>query len=114
MGGEAPGRREFMHSVDDVVGGAFVKESIGRGITAEEVDDGVFFVRAEYVNLVVFDTRDGLVLVDTGSRDHAARVHETVRAVTSSPVHTVVLTHGHQDHAFGLQPWLPLRKRILS
>lgn len=108
MGGSdaAPERRQFMHAVDDAVGGDFVKESVGRGVTAEEVAKGIFFVRAEYVNLVAFDTDDGLVLVDTGSRDHADRVHECVRAVTSLPLHTVILTHGHQDHAFGLQPWL--------
>ena len=107
MGGKGAGSdREFMHNVDDAVGGDLVKESVARGVTLEEVDKGVFFVRAEYVNLVAFDTPDGLVLVDSGSRDHATRVHELLRGVTSTPLHTVVLTHGHQDHAFGLGPWL--------
>ena len=98
--------REFMHNVDDAVGGDLVKAGLARGIDVEAVADGVLFVRVEYVNMVVFETTDGLVLVDSGSRDQAERVHEAVRAVTAAPVHTVVLTHGHQDHSFGLGPWL--------
>jgi alkyl sulfatase BDS1-like metallo-beta-lactamase superfamily hydrolase len=97
---------EFMHNVDDAVGGDLVRQSVGRGVGVEQVDDGVFFVRVEFVNMVVFDTADGLLLVDSGSRDRAERAHRAVRAVTSSPLHTVVLSHGHQDHAFGLGPWL--------
>ena len=97
---------EFMASADPAVGGDHLKASMSRGIGAESVDDGVFFVRAKFVNLIAFDTSGGLVLVDSGGRDTAEPVHEVVRAVTNAPLHTVVLTHGHSDHTDGLAPWL--------
>ena len=38
-------------------------------------------------------------------------MHELIRKETDAPLHTVVFTHGHLDHAFGLKPWLDAGER---
>jgi glyoxylase-like metal-dependent hydrolase (beta-lactamase superfamily II) len=69
-----------------------------------QVVDGVFEVRIGFVNahLVVVD--DGVVLVDTGLPRRAERI---VRALAEArrpvgDVHTILLTHRHDDHVGGL------------
>ena len=56
-------------------------------------------------NVSAFDTDDGLVLIDTGSRFFASSVHELVRGYSRRPLNTAVYTHGHVDHVFGLGPF---------
>jgi glyoxylase-like metal-dependent hydrolase (beta-lactamase superfamily II) len=70
-----------------------------------------FFMTADYVNLAAFETADGLLLVDTGMVAAGPRVFEEIRKRTQAPLHTVVYTHGHLDHAFGLRPWLEAGER---
>ena len=36
---------------------------------------------------------------------------EEIRKRTQAPLHTVIYTHGHLDHAFGLAPWLEAGER---
>jgi glyoxylase-like metal-dependent hydrolase (beta-lactamase superfamily II) len=49
----------------------------------------------------------GVVMIDTGTPqlfgDHAVR---ELRKFTQAPIHTVIYTHGHIDHAFNLAPVL--------
>ncbi|MET9660211.1 alkyl sulfatase dimerization domain-containing protein [Streptomyces sp. NPDC006510] len=58
-----------------------------------------------FANVAVFDTGDGLVLVDSGDLRTAAPLHAAVRAFSEQPVSTVVYTHGHVDHVFGVAPF---------
>ncbi|TXR99748.1 MBL fold metallo-hydrolase [Streptomyces sp. col6] len=58
-----------------------------------------------FANVAVFDTGDGLVLIDSGDFRTASRLHESVRGHSSAPVSTVVYTHGHADHVFGVGPF---------
>jgi len=57
-------------------------------------------------NVIAFETDDSLVLVDAGLRNFAPRMAELLRQHTMAPVHTVIYTHGHVDHAFGLENFL--------
>jgi glyoxylase-like metal-dependent hydrolase (beta-lactamase superfamily II) len=57
-------------------------------------------------NVTAFETDDGLVLVDAGLRNFAPRMAELLRQRTMAPVHTAIYTHGHVDHAFGLDTFL--------
>ncbi len=54
-----------------------------------------------FANSTIFDTDDGLVVVDPGARNNAADKHAAVRAVSDRPLHTAVYTHGHMDHVWG-------------
>ncbi|MFD5208633.1 alkyl sulfatase dimerization domain-containing protein [Streptomyces anulatus] len=58
-----------------------------------------------FANVAVFDTGDGLVLVDSGDFRTAAQLHASVRARSADPVSGVVYTHGHVDHVFGVAPF---------
>ena len=71
-----------------------------------EVAPRTWFVRPSWVNVAVFETDAGLVMVDAGFATDAATIHAAVRSVTDAPLHTVVFTHGHVDHAFGLRAFL--------
>lgn len=76
-----------------------------------------WFVPA-FANVTAFETDDGLLLVDAGLRVVGPAIFASIRARTSAPLHTVVFTHGHVDHAFGLDAWLselaPARPRIIG
>jgi alkyl sulfatase BDS1-like metallo-beta-lactamase superfamily hydrolase len=68
----------------------------------EEIVPGVAFV-SSFANVTAIRTEAGLVLIDTGSFFLSAQVHRDVRNWSDKSVHTVVFTHGHVDHVFGLE-----------
>ncbi|MGW1894621.1 alkyl sulfatase dimerization domain-containing protein [Streptomyces sp. NPDC002004] len=78
--------------------GAFAADGLAR------VADGVA-VFPGFANVAVFDTGDGLVLVDSGDWFTAERMRGAVREFSGAPVHAVVYTHGHVDHVFGVGPF---------
>jgi len=70
-----------------------------------EVAPGVHVMVAEPdgVNLALVVGRDGALLVDTGSTPaQGRRVREAVARLTDVPLVSVVVTHAHSDHLFGL------------
>ena len=71
-----------------------------------------------FANVAALETDDGLLLVDAGLRVMGPAIYASIRARTQAPLHTVVFTHGHVDHAFGLDAWLaeaaPARPRIIA
>lgn len=72
----------------------------------EELAPGVAFV-SSFANVTALATEEGLVLVDTGSFLFAPMVHGAVRSFTPRPLHTVIFTHGHLDHVFGVELYEP-------
>ena len=71
-----------------------------------EVAPGTFYIQPGMVNVAVFETAEGLVLVDCGCAGDGPALLRAVRTVSSKPLHTVIFTHGHIDHAFGLWAFL--------
>lgn len=67
----------------------------------EELADGIAFVPS-FANVSVVTTDEGIVMVDSGSAIAAQGIHREVRSWSSSPLHTVVFSHGHIDHVFGV------------
>lgn len=67
----------------------------------EEVADRTWLVRMPIVNAVVFGTDEGLVVVDTGMAPAGPALLEAIRSVSDAPIHTIIYTHGHVDHAYG-------------
>jgi alkyl sulfatase BDS1-like metallo-beta-lactamase superfamily hydrolase len=95
-----------IENIDQSVGGT-VFERFFTGIReAREVAPQTYFMTADYVNISVFETSDGLLMVDSGTKEAAQSTYDEIRKHTQAPLHTVVYTHGHLDHAFGLKPWL--------
>jgi alkyl sulfatase BDS1-like metallo-beta-lactamase superfamily hydrolase len=66
-----------------------------------ELEGGAFV--AAFANASALRTDEGLVLVDTSSMFLSERVHDAIRTWTHEPVHTIVFTHGHVDHCFGVE-----------
>lgn len=71
-----------------------------------------------FANVAAFETDEGLLLVDAGLRVMGPAIFAAIRARTQVRLHTVVFTHGHVDHAFGLEAWLaemaPAKPRIVG
>jgi len=53
-------------------------------------------------NVTLIATDDGLVVVDTGSRNTAEQVHDAIRRWSDDRINTVIYTHGHIDHVCGV------------
>lgn len=68
----------------------------------EEVAPRTWFIQPGMVNVALFETDEGLLMVDAGCRGDGPALLRAVRSVSDKPLHTVVFTHGHSDHAFGL------------
>ena len=66
-----------------------------------EVAPRSYLIRMPIVNAVFFDTDEGVVLVDTGMAPAGPAILEAIRSVTDKPIHTIIYTHGHVDHAYG-------------
>ncbi len=59
-----------------------------------------------FSGVVAFETDAGMVLVDTGLKRLSPSLAALLRGKTQIAVHTVIYTHGHVDHAHGLEPFL--------
>lgn len=70
-----------------------------------EVAERTWFV-SQASGVTAFETDEGLVLVDSGAALLAPSLAGRIREKTQAPVHTAVFTHGHLDHAYGLQAFL--------
>ncbi len=76
-----------------------------------EVGERTWF-QSQFSGVTAFETDEGLVLVDTGTRQFAPVLAAMLRQKTHAPVHTAIYTHGHVDHAYGLEAFLmPGQKR---
>ncbi len=84
----------------DVAGGHPVTQDLG---LAEVADRTAF--NAAFGNISAFATDDGLLMVDTGNQVFASTNHDRIRAWNTERLGTVVYTHGHIDHVFGMAPF---------
>lgn len=83
--------RDFQPAIDDA----------HEMTTIEPVGERMWLVRMPIVNSAVFETDAGLVVVDTGMAPAGPALLAAIRSVSDKPVHTIILTHGHVDHAYG-------------
>jgi glyoxylase-like metal-dependent hydrolase (beta-lactamase superfamily II) len=70
----------------------------------EQYQDGLAFI-STFGNVTLLDTREGLVLLDTGGFFLAGQNHAIARQWSKSPLAVAIYTHGHVDHAFGVPPY---------
>lgn len=73
------------------------------GGSARQIADDAIAIHTGYLfgNTTAFRTADGLVLVDSGSRETASQTLAILRKWDDAPVNTVIYTHGHIDHTWG-------------
>ena len=73
------------------------------GGATRAITDDIIAIHTGYLfgNATAIRTGDGLVLVDTGSRETASHTLGRLRQWDNAPVHTIVYTHGHIDHTWG-------------
>lgn len=71
-----------------------------------EVAPRTWFIQPGMVNVALFETDDGLVLVDCGCAGDGPALVKTVRDLSDKPLKAIVYTHGHSDHAFGAWAFL--------
>lgn len=60
-----------------------------------------WLLRLPFVNIAVFETDEGLVLIDSGYAPAGPALRDTLKSLSDKPVHTIVHTHYHADHAWG-------------
>ena len=89
----------------DLTGGSGEEPKFFYSCGPLEVAERTWFVSI-MGGVTAFETDEGLVMVDAGMRNFAPQMAKELRKHTSAPVHTVIYTHGHVDHAFGLADFL--------
>lgn len=70
-------------------------------LTVEPHGEGTWLLRFPWVNVAVFETREGLVLVDAGYAPAGPALRDTLRTLSRKRVHTIIYTHHHIDHMLG-------------
>ena len=76
-------------------------EDVQSKTTITPYGDRAWLIRMPIVNAVLFETDAGLVLVDTGMAPAGPAILDAIRSVSDKPLHTIIYTHGHVDHAYG-------------
>ena len=76
-------------------------EDVREGMEVIELAPRTFHLRMPIVNATLFETDEGLVLVDTGMAPAGPALLEAIRGISDKPLHTIIYTHGHVDHAYG-------------
>lgn len=67
----------------------------------ESYDDKTWLLRFPFVNVAVFETDEGLVLVDAGYAPAGPALFDALQQISDKPVHTLIITHHHADHGYG-------------
>jgi glyoxylase-like metal-dependent hydrolase (beta-lactamase superfamily II) len=86
-------------------------------MTVEAMGKGMWLVRFPYVNVALVETRDGLVLFDTGYAAIGPVLADLIPTLSSKPLTHIVVSHVHVDHAYGwpaLKAKWPKAKAITS
>ena len=76
----------------------------------EEIKEGLWFNRS-FSNSIIRKTSEGLIIIDPAAQFDEAIRHKKIRSVTKDKVHSVIYTHGHVDHCFGLNQYYRECKR---
>ncbi|MCB2089187.1 MAG: MBL fold metallo-hydrolase [Sphingomonadaceae bacterium] len=94
--------RRMLSDAPELVAEARAKMSI------EPQGDGLWLLRFPYVNVALVETQDGVVVFDAGYASIGPVLVEVIPTLTKKPVTHVVVSHIHNDHAYG---WNALKRR---
>lgn len=90
-----------------------VAEARGK-MTVEPQGKGLWLIRFPYVNVVLVETKDSLVLLDTGYAAIGPVLRDLIPTLSPKPLETIVLTHTHVDHASGAFALLKDKPHIIT
>jgi glyoxylase-like metal-dependent hydrolase (beta-lactamase superfamily II) len=71
------------------------------GLETIQVRPNVYVIFGAGANIVVHVGSDGLVVVDTGSADMAAKVLQSIKAISPKPIRLIINTTADADHVGG-------------
>jgi alkyl sulfatase BDS1-like metallo-beta-lactamase superfamily hydrolase len=73
------------------------------GGSVNTISEDIISVSTSYLfgNVTALRTAEGLVVIDSGSRETADQTLAAIRRWDDRPVHTIIYTHGHIDHTWG-------------
>jgi glyoxylase-like metal-dependent hydrolase (beta-lactamase superfamily II) len=77
--------------------------ALGQGSEIEtfHVQGNVYMIVGAGANIAVQTGDDGVLVVDTGSREGAADVLAAIRGLSDKPIRWIINTHAHEDHTGG-------------
>jgi cyclase len=81
-----------------LAGAARISPLLAQGSAATAVRGAVSVINAGGTNVVVCNTPDGLVLVDSGTPEFSSQLMNSLSAINSRGVNTLFNTHWHDDH----------------
>jgi len=70
-------------------------------ITVDKVKDRLWVLKGGGGNTAVFETANGLVVVDAKNPGWGQPILEKIKTISSKPVATIINTHTHGDHVSG-------------
>ncbi len=85
-------------------------EAFGKGVQGR----GLWLIRFPYVNVVLLETRDSLVLFDTGYAAIGPVLRDLIPTLSAKPLKTIVISHTHVDHAYGAYALLADKPQIIT
>ena len=68
----------------------------------EKISEGLWFNKG-FSNTIIRETSEGLIIIDPAAQFDEAVRFKKVRSVTKQKVHSIIFTHGHVDHGFGVK-----------
>ena len=72
-----------------------------RKMVIEPQGPGMWLIRFPYVNVAVLETRDSLVLFDSGYAAIGPVLRDVLPTLSRKPLKTIILSHTHVDHSYG-------------
>ena len=102
--------RAMLSTAPEVVAEARAK------MTIEPHGKGMWLIRFPYVNVALIETRDSLVLFDSGYASIGVVLKDVVPTLSKKPLKTIFLSHTHVDHSYGARELvkLPSRPRVIA
>ncbi len=76
----------------------------------EKISDSIWFSKG-FSNSIIIKTSEGLVNIDPGASFDASEKIKNVRKNFKQPTSTVIFTHGHIDHVFGVKELIRVNKK---
>jgi len=80
---------------------------------AQQINE-VIYKAAGFGNTFMIVTEEGNVVVDTSMANVAPLHKKLLNAVSSGPVHSIILTHGHGDHTGGVELWRQPNTKVIA